>query len=155
MAGPFIVIIAAVYTAGLALSTRDGLVTDDPYKKGLAVQETLHESAAAQALGLSAGVTLVEGSARVRLHSRLPGGFSAPPSITFTLSHPTLAGVDQTVVLTRQGEVYVGKLNLPRSGHWLILVEDAAKSWRLMASAMLPSSGEIVIGGETPADIRN
>lgn len=155
MAGPFIVVVAASYTAWLALSTSDGLVTDDYYRKGLAISETLTESAEARTLGLRAGVTLVEGSVRVRLSSASGTAFSAPQSIRVTLSHPTRAGVDQTRLLSRQGDAYVGSLNLPSSGHWLILLEDQAKSWRLMASVVLPSSGEIVIGGETPADIRN
>jgi hypothetical protein len=155
MAGPFIVVLAASYTAWVAISTSDGLVTDDYYQKGLAISETLTRSAKAKDLGLQAGVTLVEDSVRVRLSSYLHKEFAAPQAVSITLSHPTQAGVDQTRVLVRQGDAYVGKLNLPRSGHWLILLEDEAKSWRLLGSVMLPSSGELVIGGETPADIRN
>ena len=155
MAGPFIVVIAASYTGWLAISTSDGLVTDDYYRKGLAVSETLSESARAHELGLRAGVRLVEGSVRVRLSSTSQNPFAAPAAISITLSHPTRAGVDQTRILARQGDAYVGSLNLPSSGHWLILLEDEAKSWRLLGSVMLPSSGELVIGGETPADIRN
>jgi len=153
MAGPFLVIVASFISAWLALSTSDGLVTEDAYQKGLAISETLHQNAAAQALGLRAGVTLVDGSVRVRLDAK--AAFSPPPTISFTLSHPTRAGVDQVRQLSRQGDDYVGKLNLPGSGHWLILLEDEAKSWRLLAAVQLPSAGEIVIGGETPADIRN
>jgi hypothetical protein len=155
MAGPFIVVVAATFTAWLAVSTSDGLVSEDYYKKGLAVSETLTESAKARSLGVRAGVSLVEGSVRVRLSGRAEVGFSAPSSILITLSHPTRAGVDQMEKLVRQGDAYVGKLNLPSSGHWLVLLEDDAKSWRLMASVVLPSSGETVIGGEAPADIRN
>lgn len=155
MAGPFFVVVAASFTAWLAISTSDGLVTDDYYQKGLAISETLTESAKARELGLSAGVRLVEGSVSVRLNSRASKEYSPPNAIRFTLSHPTRAGVDQTRVLSRQGDSYVGKVNLPSSGHWLILLEDEAKSWRLLGSVVLPSSGELVIGGETPADIRN
>jgi uncharacterized protein len=155
MAGPFIVVLAASYTAWLAISTSDGLVTDNYYQKGLAIAETLTKSAKARELGLRAGVRLVEGSVSVRLTTRSPKDFSPPKAIRFTLSHPTRAGVDQMRLLTRQGDAYVGSINLPSSGHWLILIEDEAKSWRLLGSVLLPSSGELVIGGETPADIRN
>ena len=155
MAGPFVVIIAAFYSAWLANSTNDGLVTDDYYKKGLAVGETLTQSERARTLGIRAGVRFTEGSVRVHLDGRAEAGFAPPASLRVTLSHPTRAGVDQIQLLTLQGDAYVGKLNLPSSGHWLVLLEDEPKSWRLMASVQLPSSGEIVIGGETPADIRN
>lgn len=40
MAGPLIVIIAGLVTAWLAVTSSDGLVTDDYYKKGLAAGET-------------------------------------------------------------------------------------------------------------------
>jgi uncharacterized protein len=156
MAGPFIVIIAAFYSAWLATSSSDGLVSDDYYKKGLAVSETLAQNQVATQLGLSAGILLSEGSVRVRLMStKGDAAAAAPPRLRMTMSHPTRAGVDQYDLLERRGSEYVGKLNLPASGHWLILLEDEAKSWRLLASVQLPSSGEIVIGGEAPADIRN
>jgi len=48
--------------------------------------------------------------------------------------------------LKLNGEVYAGKLNLPASGHWLVLVEDEARTWRVMGSVMLPAAGEVVIG---------
>lgn len=155
MAGPFIVIVAAMLSAWLAISTSDGLVTDDYYKKGLAINETLTQSALARSRGIQAGLSLTEDSVRVRLTGRADSGFSMPPALRITLSHPTRAGVDQTELLSLQGDAYVGKLNLPSSGHWLVLLEDEAKSWRLMASVVLPSSGETVVGGEVPADIRN
>jgi hypothetical protein len=155
MAGPFIVVVAAIFTAWLAITTSDGLVTDDYYKKGLAVSETLARSSHAQAMGLRAGLALTADTVRVRLTGRAEHGFVVPAKLRITLSHPTRAGVDQTKELTPDGEHFIGTLNLPASGHWLVLLEDDAKSWRLMASVTLPSSGETVIGGETPADIRN
>jgi hypothetical protein len=155
MAGPFIVVVAAIFTAWLAVSSSDGLVTDDYYKKGLAVSETLAQSSHAQAMGIRAGLTLTSDVVRVRLTGRGEAGYLAPARLRVTLSHPTRAGVDQTQLLIRDGDHYVGTLNLPASGHWLVLLEDEAKSWRLMASVTLPASGETVIGGDTPADIRN
>jgi hypothetical protein len=155
MAGPFIVIIASFVSAWIAVSTNDGLVAEDYYKEGLKAGETLAQSAQARAQSIAAQVKLTAEGVTVRLVGRSDAGFSPPPAIRLTLSHPTRAGVDQTQLLTRQGDTYVGSLHLPSSGHWLVLVEDESKSWRLMASVMLPSSGDIVIGGETPADIRS
>jgi hypothetical protein len=155
MSGPAIVVVAAIFSAWLALSTTDGLVSEDYYKEGLKVGETLAESDRARAEGIVARMSLTEGLVRIRLSGRTESGFSAPPTVTVTLSHPTRAGVDQMQELVRDGEYYVGKLNLPRSGQWLVLIEDNAKTWRLMASVQLPSSGEMVVGGETPADIRS
>lgn len=159
MAGPFIVVIAGIYTAWLAITSSDGLVTEDYYRKGLAVSQTLASSARARALGLTAGLTMTAESATLRLTARAGADFAPPASVRVSLSHPTRAGLDQVAVLTRDGDRYAGKLHLPASGHWLLLIEDdEAKSWRLMGSVMLPFPGEVVVGvlgGEPPADIRN
>jgi uncharacterized protein len=155
IAGPAIVIVAACFTAWLAISTSDGLVADDYYKEGLKAGETLAQSDRPKAMGIVARLAMTEGTVRVRLQGRSESGFSAPAVLRLTLSHPTRAGVDQTRDLVGKDGEYVGNLNLPRSGHWLVLIEDDAKTWRLMASVQLPSSGESVIGGATPADIRS
>lgn len=145
MAGPFIVIVAGIVTAWLAVSTSDGLVTDDYYKKGLAVAETLARSQRAEALGIVAGVSLSRERMRVRLSASQ--AFDFPPALNVMLSHPTRAGLDRRLVLKREGDVYVGEMLLPASGHWLVLIEDEAKTWRLMGSMMLPAANETMIGG--------
>jgi hypothetical protein len=150
MTGPFIVIVAGFYTAWLAVSTSDGLVADDYYKKGLAAGETLVKSQRAEELGITAGLNLTSDNMRIRLSAR-QADMSMPPALAVMLSHPTRAGLDQKVVLKRVGEAYAGNFHLPASGHWLVLVEDEAKTWRLMGSVMLPAASETVIGGSDAA----
>ena len=41
MMGPAIVIVAGFYTLWLAIQSNDGLVADDYYKRGLAINQTL------------------------------------------------------------------------------------------------------------------
>lgn len=146
MAGPLIVIVAGIYTAWLAIKTSDGLVTEDYYKKGLAAGETLARSQRAESIGISAGVFLSRETMRVRLKAE-GAGFEMPTALNLTLSHPTRAGLDQQSRLRRDGDAYVGSMQLPASGHWLVLIEDEAKTWRLMGSVVLPAAQEAVIGG--------
>lgn len=154
MLGPFIVIVAGLYTAWLAVSSSDGLVTEDYYKQGLAAGETLSRSRHAEDLGVVAGLRLTDKAIQVRLSAR-QAGMAMPPSLWVTLSHPTRAGLDQRSqlrpVAEGGGDRYVGALHLPASGHWLVLVEDEVKSWRLMGSVSLPAAGEVEIGGSAPA----
>lgn len=154
MLGPFVVVVAAIYTAWLAVSTSDGLVANDYYKQGLSVNKTIASSERATALGLAVSLRVVEGGLALRLTAR-DKGFVPPPTLVVTLSHPTRAGLDQSKVFARVGDVYAGKLRLPASGHWLVLIEDEPKSWRLLGNVVLPTSGETVIGGTESADIRN
>lgn len=156
MAGPFIVVIAATFTAWIALTTSDGLVTEDYYKQGLSVGQTIARSERAAELGVSARLRLTsEGVTASVAASSARNDFSLPTSIKISLSHPTRAGLDQSAVLPLVGGKYAGKLRLPAAGHWLVLIEDDKQSWRLMGSVMLPAAGDIVIGGTEAADIRN
>lgn len=154
MLGPFVVVVAAIYTAWLAVSTADGLVAEDYYKRGLSANKTIAQSDKAKAMGLVAMVKVVEGGFSIRLTAK-DEGFAAPPAISVTLSHPTRAGLDQSQTFQREGDAYVGKLRLPTSGHWLVLIEDEPKSWRLLGNVVLPAAGETQIGGSDAADIRN
>lgn len=153
MLGPFVVVVAAIYTAWLAISTSDGLVTEDYYKKGLTVNQTIASSERAKALGLAVTLRVTQDGLAFRL-TAVDATFKAPPVLRVTLSHPTRAGLDQTQLFVLAGDTYSGKLRLPASGHWLVLVEDESKSWRLMGNVVLPSSGETVIGGTEAAENR-
>ncbi|MBS3934777.1 MAG: FixH family protein [Sulfuritalea sp.] len=143
MAGPSIVVVAALFTAWLAWSTRDGLVTEDYYKEGLAIAETIARSKRAEELGIGIGLSLANEQVRVRLTG---AEAEKPPALRITLSHPTRAGFDRNAELSAQGGAYVGRLNLPAAGHWLLLVEDQARTWRVMGSVVLPAANEVTIG---------
>jgi hypothetical protein len=79
-AGPFIVIIAGVYTAWLAIKSNDGLVTEDYYKKGLAANQTIARNELATRLGLVAGVRIVGDAMHVRLQAAKQD-FAMPPTL--------------------------------------------------------------------------
>jgi uncharacterized protein len=157
-AGPFIVVIAGIYTAWLAVKSNDGLVTDDYYRKGLAANQTIARSEEAARMGLAAGIRIAGDTLSVRLRAS-DKGFVMPPTLAVTITHPTRAGLDQSRVLARSGDLYAGEFRLPAAGHWLVLLEDERKTWRLMGNVVLPANGETLIGvpapGPIPADIRN
>ena len=160
-AGPFIVVIAAFYTAWLAVKSNDGLVTDDYYRKGLSANHTIARSEQAMKMGLVAGVRVCSDVLSVRLQAA-DKSFVMPPTLVVTITHPTRAGLDQERVLARSGDSYAGEFRLPAAGHWLVLLEDERKTWRLMGNVILPANGETLIGSPAvpgmapvPADIRN
>lgn len=150
MAGPAAVIVAGIVTVWLAVSSNDGLVTDDYYKQGLAAKQTLGRSEKARAQGIEARLRLGADAISLRLQAR-DKGFVPPDRLVVTLSHPTRAGMDQTRTLSRAGDAYSARFSLPAAGHWLVLIEDdpgnGTPTWRLMGNVVLPAPGEIVIGG--------
>ena len=146
MAGPAIVVVAGIITAVIAIRTSDGLVTDDYYKKGLEAGQTVARSDAADRMGVEANLSLTAQSVRVRLGAA-DKAFALPATVILTISHPTRAGMDQTRVLNHSGDAYTGELRLPASGHWLVMIEDDQRTWRLLGNVVLPAPGEIRIGG--------
>lgn len=77
MAGPAVVIVAGFITAWLAIISYDGLVEDNYYKVGLAVNQQLKQKQLAADLNLGADLSLSSREARFalccRAYRRLPG----------------------------------------------------------------------------------
>ncbi len=130
MSGPAIVVVAGFVTLGIALATDDGLVADDYYKQGLAVNQVLRREARARELGISATATIRGGSVRLALR-----GTNGPvPELRLLLIHPTRSGRDQNVVLHASGSAYEGRF-VPAPGEpRLLVLEDAGSLWRLTGS---------------------
>lgn len=152
--GPLLVVVASLVSAWIAIRSSDGLVSEDYYRQGLAVQETLTRSEKATTLGLVARMHLTSDGLTVRL-SASDTGYYLPSTLRVTLSHPTRAGLDQTGLIPQIGQIYSGRLRLPAAGHWLILIEDEAKTWRIMGSVVLPADGEIAIGESLPVEMHH
>lgn len=130
MIGPIVVIIAGFITAWLAVISNDGLVTDDYYKQGLAVNQRLERDHRARELGFHADVMLSGQNVRLLLGSAASVKF--PDTIVLKLVHPTRSGQDHLVQMVSEGEgFYGGKLTAEISGRWHVSIEDPAGQWRL------------------------
>lgn len=130
MAGPAVVIVAGFVTLWLAISSNDGLVTDDYYKQGLTVNQRLQRDHRAGSLGLQADI--MRAGAGVRLLLTAEGAAKLPERIALKLAHPTRAGQDQLVVMAMEAPgFYSGKLSTEISGRWLVSIEDPLGQWRL------------------------
>lgn len=130
MAGPAIVVVAGFITAWLAIRSNDGLVAEDYYKQGLAVNQVLKRERRAAEMGLQADIMRSGNQLRVLLRSTDP---AAPPGrLSFKVMHPTQAGKDQTVVLTPDGQgFFSGALAHEIIGGWTVTLEDDTGAWRL------------------------
>ena len=130
MAGPAFVVCGGSYAMWLAKNSDDGLVADDYYKRGMAINRTLQRFERAAELELGAVVTVAaDGSARLTL-----SGLErfAPTSLRLRLVHPTRAGFDQSADLIRAADgAYVGRIAPLATARWLVVVETDA--WRLPA----------------------
>lgn len=131
MLGPVTVIIAGIITTWLAVSGADGLVEDDYYKQGLAVNQRKQRDAAALARGLSAEVQQDAAAGLLRL--RLSGQPPFPPVLQLQLIHPTRAGGDRTLTLAQvEGGLYQSALAESLTGRWRVEIAGPDADWRLV-----------------------
>jgi hypothetical protein len=96
MAGPAIVVVAGFLTLGFAIQSADGLVADDYYKQGKAINMTITRDAHARELGYHAQLTM-NANGRVALSFEA----AAPTAATLRLAlhHPTRAGFDREILM--------------------------------------------------------
>ena len=132
MSGPFIVIVAGLITAYLAVTSNDGLVEDDYYKQGLAVNQMSARDHRAVALALHAEIMRGADGVQIRVLLRALPGAALPETLSLRFVHPTRPGVDQQLILRADGAgSYAGRLGAPVSGRWHIALADDKNEWRL------------------------
>jgi hypothetical protein len=135
---PMTAVIAGMVTLYLAVSTSDGLVVDDYYKRGKAINVDLARDAAAARHELRADIDLDMRNNHVQL--LLQGNIEPLPE-TLTLS---LLGYDQLLSLQHAGDgVYSGAIDEVGRGNWYLQLETV--EWRLSGSMRMPHTGKIVL----------
>jgi hypothetical protein len=145
-AGPFTVIIAGAVTVWLAIQSDDGLVADDYYKQGLAINQVIRRDQAAADRHLRANVLFNFDNQRVRVYLRSDTGYRPPDSIRLRLLHPTRAGADQVLEMhSSSAGVFDGAVLPLRNGRWLLSLEDTQQSWRLTGEMFAPRDAEVAL----------
>lgn len=127
MAGPAAVLAAGALTTWIAFGSADGLVAEDYYKQGLAINRVLAREEAARQLGISGEVKFEAGELRVALRG------ARPEALFVHLAHATRAGHDMRLRLAESapGE-YAAPLPALPAGRWRIAVEDPRGAWRIV-----------------------
>jgi hypothetical protein len=131
MAGPAAVLVAGAVTIWLAISTSDGLVADDYYKRGLAINQDLKRDRHATQRGIEAQVRIEASRLRVELAG------TSPEAVFAQLVHSTRAGHDQRLRLARtsQGVYETGLPPLP-PGRWRLILQDPRGEWRIVKEGL-------------------
>ena len=133
MAAPAAAIVGCAVTIWLAMATADGLVADDYYRQGLAINREIRRDQVARDLGVAASVEAFNGVLRVRLAGR-----AAPPEALFAkLVHATRAGHDLRLRLPRVApETYETALPRLPAGKWRVVLEDPRGEWRVVKEGL-------------------
>lgn len=140
---PAIAVFAGIATIILAVKSDDGLVKDDYYKAGLAINQTLELKQNANKLNLTANVNRDTLTQIITLH--LAGNIPEPPArLTMQLAHATRANHDQviTLFLAPDKKSYTGRLKSIKSGSWITILEPEEKTWRINGRVTFPKQSQ-------------
>ncbi|MGF1651392.1 MAG: FixH family protein [Hyphomicrobiaceae bacterium] len=107
-----------------AITTYTGIVSDEPYRKGLAYNDRIRADERQQALGWQHAIT-IEPSGNVRM-SMLDRTGSPVTGLEFsvTVGRPATSAMDRKLVLSEtQSGIYKGTVAPLDSGHWIVSAE--------------------------------
>jgi len=127
-----------------AILDPDGLVVDDYYKQGRAINQDMARQRQAEQMGLLGELNLDTDNGTVSLH--LPEVAAGVTQVKLYLLHPTRAHYDLQGVLYRDlsGALF-GMINQPRNAHWRVMVEPEDQAWRLKGRLRVPGNGSTVL----------
>lgn len=141
---PLSSVIMGVVIITLAVTSYDGLVVDDYYKRGLEINRVLDRDTAAVSAALD-GTLHVDGAATLLILRSAHAGARLPDTVSLRLSYSTRAGLDRELTLTRTtSSDYRGSGVTLAPGRWY--VEVGTTEWRL--------TGHIDASREGPVEVR-
>lgn len=139
---PAVAVVAGTITMVIAINSFDGVVSDDYYRQGLAINRSLEREAQARQRGLSARVQFNPSGEQVRV--TVSGDVSADGALRLLLVRAARSGDDQQVELASVAPgLYEGRLVRPLQGRWHLRLEDAGHQWRIAATAQMPAERAI------------
>lgn len=134
----FISVCASLMMVYVAINNSDGLVKDDYYKDGLAINQVLVHDQMAADLKLQAEVRVTNKNniAVTLFHEK---ELVLPNTLTLDFIFPTRDNRDQTVTLKKTNDNnYQGSTSASLDGHWYIELKPKVASWRLTGEIYLP-----------------
>ncbi len=140
---PLTSVVAGVTTLFIAMDDPDGLVADDYYKAGLAINRTLERQGEARRMGIGARGQLDLTTGDVLLS--VDGLTTSPGPLTLRLAHATRSTHDQQIELRPVpggGNRFAGQLSdRLRQGAWTLFLEPAAGTWRVTGRTLVNEGG--------------
>lgn len=129
---------ASLMMVFVAVNNSDGLVKDDYYKDGLAINQILAHDKMATDLKLQAEVRVTnKHDISVTLFHEKE--LVLPNSLTLDLIFPTRDNRDQTITLKKMDDSnYQGSASKSIDGHWYVELKPDTTSWRLTGEIYLP-----------------
>lgn len=144
MLGPFVVVIAGIYTTWLAVSRPDALVVDDYYKQGKAINQNLSRDRVAAEMGLAAKVRY--DAAAGKLVGAINGLKGQAGELSVMLVHSTRPEKDlKLTARPDQNGNFSVDLSMLDMARWQVVIEGEQREWRLHGTWAWPQEPGIEI----------
>jgi len=143
---PATVVVASIITINLAVKSNDGLVTDNYYKKGLAIHRDADALEKARKLGVNAVFT-VPGERKKLALSLASQNNLAFGKLQVDLRHPTRSQLDLSMTMKPVGpSTYESDLpdGLPPAD-WIIQLNAPESGWQLRGRIALHKDRRVVL----------
>lgn len=141
---PMTAVIGSMITINIAFTDADGLVKDDYYKEGLAMNMDIARKQNAENLGVTAKTrfNLQEGDISVTLNDASVGNLD---KLLISLIHPTRSDNDMNIVLQRTADRrYQGKIEQDvNPGNWWVRISPENDSWYIEGRLFLPKENQL------------
>lgn len=145
---PMTAVIASITTYFIAAHNPDGLVADDYYKQGLAINQTLDLERHAQSLGLTALLRVDADTHHISL--TLDGQTDISSPMVLRMIHPTRPNLDRTLSLSRDDHgTWSAALDKTAAGRWQLQLEPSTHEWRLSGRLSLPQQQQTLLQPNT------
>ena len=139
---PFSSVVMGAVAVTLALTSDDGVVVDDYYKRGLEINRVLERDRAALRYSLAGTLKLKPARDRVEFTLSAGESFKGPEVLHLGLFHATRRGFDRQLSLRRSSlNNYAGTLPQLVAGDWHLQLE--ADDWRLIGKFNMPRDREV------------
>ena len=134
---PAITVLGCAVTIWLAIVSNDGVVSDDYYRDGLAINRSLERDSHAATRNISGLVRLSPQAHQLEL---LAQGDMGSSNLILKLMHATRSDLDQTLKLTpKPGGVVTVDYQPLAAGKWYLRLESSDGEWQISGQMRYPA----------------
>ena len=136
-------VVVGITMLTLSIKHYDGLVTDDYYKEGLGINESIQRGQKAKELGIEASIDFNQAGNLVSMVIQGEPSFNLPSDLILHLRQSTRSGYDQSWILPLAlDNRYSGELPELVDGKWYVEVESA--DWKITGQITFPFDQKVL-----------
>lgn len=125
----------------VAFVGKDSLVSDNYYKDGMAINQTIEQDQLAASLGLAPLLSI--NNQEVRLQLKASSAIPVQSFLTLKLLHPTVSAKDVIIKLLPSGNgLFLGELPHAIEGRRYLDLYAFDNSWRIREELILPAKSQ-------------